>query len=408
MYKVLIVEDEPIVRIGLNNMIHWNDFDMTVVAIAADGQEALAAYFKFRPDVLITDLRMPVMDGITLIKKIRETDKMIRIVILTCLHEFSLVQEALSLGVSSYLLKVTSEPLQIEHVIAKIRNELDIQTKVSMYNGYIDYSLFKEQLMDDFIVYQSLPTNVFSDYVKHLGLRLAEEGLVVAMIRLVNCEKVLKANNDEHGRKFRMAVLKIINTRLDVYNIGEVYMDTLSTYNVIFSVGEMDESHAGELVKRIMSELSAELRKNLGIGVQYGVSSLSSGFIRLPKLRNEAMIDLESHNEQATNHKIVAIEKYISTHYAKNISLQDAAKHVGISTNYLSHLFTQHAGTTFTFFLNNIRVEQAKLLLTQSELTVREIGSNVGFWDATYFIRVFKKVTGFTPDDYRTRMRVCE
>lgn len=408
MYKVLIAEDEPIVRMGLNDMIHWNDFNMSVVANAADGQEALQAYMQHRPDVLLTDLRMPGMDGIALIKKIRETDKLIRIVILTCLHEFSMLQEALSLGVSSYLLKVTAEPAQIEHVMAKVRDELDTQNKASLYSGYIDYSLFKEQIMDDFIFYQSLPVNLFADYVKHMGLRIAEEGLIVAMVRLVKYEKVLKASQDEHGRKLRSAVLKIISARLAGYSMGEVHMDTLSSYLLIFNVGNAEQSRADDLVKRVLTELDTDIQNTLQVGMQYGVSSMRNGYTSLPELRKEAILDLENRSACAVNPKIAAVEKYLSTHYAKDISLQDAARHVGISTNYLSHFFARHAGTTFTLFLNNIRVEQAKRMLEQSELTVREIGGMVGFWDATYFIRVFKKVTGYTPEDYRSRIKACE
>ena len=95
MYRVLIAEDEALVRMGLKTMPDWEKLDMQVVGDAADGREAYAMYQELRPDILITDIRMPGMDGIELIRKIRVSDSRIKIIILSCLDEFRLVQQAM-------------------------------------------------------------------------------------------------------------------------------------------------------------------------------------------------------------------------------------------------------------------------------------------------------------------------
>ena len=96
MYKVLIAEDEILVRLGLANSINWEKLDMILVAQASNGVQAFELFQKERPDIVITDIRMPLMDGMTLIQKIREIDSRCKIVIITCVEEFSYARQAIA------------------------------------------------------------------------------------------------------------------------------------------------------------------------------------------------------------------------------------------------------------------------------------------------------------------------
>ena len=82
--KILIVEDEVLVRCGLRSMVNWEKLRLDVIGDAANGKEALEIYEKEKPDIVMTDIKMPVMDGLELIEKIREQDQSTRIVLLTC------------------------------------------------------------------------------------------------------------------------------------------------------------------------------------------------------------------------------------------------------------------------------------------------------------------------------------
>jgi len=121
MYRVLIVEDEIIVRLGLKNSIKWADFNMEVVGDAANGEEGWNQYNLKQPDIVLTDIKMPVMDGIELISRIRENDQLTRIIILTCYGEFELAQKAIKFGVSNYILKMSMGLEEIEEVLKKYR-----------------------------------------------------------------------------------------------------------------------------------------------------------------------------------------------------------------------------------------------------------------------------------------------
>ena len=125
MYKVIIAEDEVFVRMGYRTVIPWQSLGMEVVADVANGREAYEAYLRTEPDILLTDLRMPVMDGLTLIRRIRETDARTRFLIITCLEEFDKVREALELGVSGYILKLDLDVEELVKKLSVLRLELD-------------------------------------------------------------------------------------------------------------------------------------------------------------------------------------------------------------------------------------------------------------------------------------------
>lgn len=93
--------------------------------------------------------------------------------------------------------------------------------------------------------------------------------------------------------------------------------------------------------------------------------------------------------------------KYIKEHYAEDISLQSVADKVGISGGYLSTLFSQNLNCKFIDYLNQIRIDRACVYLEQNFLKTYEIAYRVGFRDEKYFSRVFKKVKGLSPKEYR-------
>lgn len=112
-YRVMIVDDEAIFRMGLAHLHDWNKENIEVVAQAANGLEALEMVSKVKPHVVITDIMMPIMDGIELVKQLRKNYPSIKIIILSSFSEFELVREVFKYGVDDYLLKpkVTAEEL---------------------------------------------------------------------------------------------------------------------------------------------------------------------------------------------------------------------------------------------------------------------------------------------------------
>ena len=92
MYTVMIVEDELLVRMGLMALIPWDELRLRVVAKAINGQEAWAAYQKFHPDIVMTDIRIPGMNGLELMRAISAQDATCALIVITCVEDFSTLQ----------------------------------------------------------------------------------------------------------------------------------------------------------------------------------------------------------------------------------------------------------------------------------------------------------------------------
>lgn len=248
MWRTLIVEDEQPARASMRKLFKKADIPFEIAGEAADGREALEIIREIRPDVVITDIDMPIMDGVKLLVQAREEGFDCRFVMLTAMSEFEYARQALEYGASGYLLKLS----------------LDV-------NG------------------------------------------------------------------LRQAMLKVVN----------------------------------ELEQR------EKLRK---------VDKWFPG----------------SNQAEPTDHpEMNRIIGYIEEHYAEEITLKGLAEYIRMDASYVSDLFKKKTGSTLTHYIQNRRIQAAKMLLAETDKTVSEIGRQVGFENDNYFIKIFKRWCEATPNEYR-------
>jgi YesN/AraC family two-component response regulator len=122
--NVLIVDDEPIIRIGLKTLVNWQEFGFKHVGEAEDGLEAWELIDSLQVDIVITDLLMPRMDGLELIRLIQNHSRPISVIVLSCMDDFTYVKEAMKHGAKDYILKPTMEPEQLLAILITVREEL--------------------------------------------------------------------------------------------------------------------------------------------------------------------------------------------------------------------------------------------------------------------------------------------
>ena len=128
------------------------------------------------------------------------------------------------------------------------------------------------------------------------------------------------------------------------------------------------------------------------------VVSLKKWFVR--KI-GRAAGKLETKTRSRADSLIDAAKKYIDTHYQNDISLDDISQELDISPYYFSRIFKEEAGVTFVEYLTNVRMDKAKEMLRNPAVSVKDIGAAVGYQDANYFSRIFKRLEGRTPTEYR-------
>ena len=119
MLTVLLVDDEERIRRGIAGAMDWAAVNCVLIDTASDGIEALEIYYRKRPECVITDIRMPRMNGLKLIRRIRELDEDCELIILTGYEEFEIAREAMSWGVKHYILKPFDEE-ELTRVLQKI------------------------------------------------------------------------------------------------------------------------------------------------------------------------------------------------------------------------------------------------------------------------------------------------
>lgn len=129
MYKIIIVDDEPTVREGLKTLIEWEKYGFEIVGLAKDGKSALEQYYQYRPEVIISDIKMTGMNGLELIKHVRKIDSEIQCLILSGYADFEYAKTAIQNNVAGYLLKPIYEEELIDY-LEKVKNELDLQQEM--------------------------------------------------------------------------------------------------------------------------------------------------------------------------------------------------------------------------------------------------------------------------------------
>lgn len=169
MYKVLLVDDEPIILDGISRMIDWSFYRTSLACTARNGIEAYEHIMNAQPDIVITDIRMPGMDGLELVARTHATHPHIKFVLLSGFGEFEYASTAMQYGVKHYILKPTSEA-KIGGPLAELVEELDLDAKrqhfVSQVKQRLDKVMphVKEQVLKEFVTNKMYGHRDWDDY----------------------------------------------------------------------------------------------------------------------------------------------------------------------------------------------------------------------------------------------------
>ena len=175
MMKLMIVDDEAIIRKGIHYYIDWKAHDIEVVAEAANGQEGLKLALQQQPDILVTDIKMPVMDGIEMAQRIREVAPDMRIIILTGYNENEYLHSAIKFGVTDFILKTANPADIVNGVLSCKQRILEERAKKSRASHEIpenNYHIFRRGLMQDILAGQKSDEDIRLDAAR-LDVELA-------------------------------------------------------------------------------------------------------------------------------------------------------------------------------------------------------------------------------------------
>lgn len=465
----MIVEDEPWIAKGLEVALPWEEFGIQLMGSVRNGEEALKIIDGVQPDIIITDIMMPVMDGLELLDKLSETMvSMPKVIIITGYSDFKYVQQALRHGITDYLLKPI-EPSELEKIITILVQKLNIQKKnqfhfqkILVENTIYESLSLEENRKPDFKLPFPIFTVLFSveliQVEKLRSFTYVSDWYVLSY--LSHHIYLFGFQTDAHANSFINFEYSTIQGELpvgisskygtndfdfyDAYKeaernfqhnykefhphnaiqLGPARLNREQEQQWIQLLQDGNKEKVYNMMEQLMQDYSAFEQKwslvfqfYLLLSKYSPQSSLKSvdWLVELKKIRSERdltmvlktmIVPLLESVSAEWHGKISNLSReavnFIEQHYDNPfLSLREVAERLGISAAYLSVIFKNEVGMNYIHFVTRKRVEIAKKALLETKKTINEISSMCGFNDVKYFIKVFKKEVGFTPNKFR-------
>jgi two-component system response regulator YesN len=522
MYKVFLVEDEVVAREGIRDNVDWKSVGFEFCGEAPDGEMALPLIETSHPDVLITDIKMPFMDGLQLCKIIRERMPWVKIIILSGHDEFNYAQSAVKLGVTEYLLKPVCAQ-DLHNALQKVASLLDQERR-----DRESLKRLRDQVNDNLILLREKfllrlvmgaeSSSAAIEQSQQLGLDIIAKCYLVVFIKAELRESAQLFDYDEYEQVERL-VSKLIANNSDVF-LTKKDMEELVLIVKGYSADRLEQEgyFLTELIKQDV-ESKTKCRLMVGIGspkqrlgdihqsfaealarvngidrgplpfgphsgadkaellkldkttlenyLKFGITAdfdaffnayiqpLGEAALRSYLVKNYIFVDivlttakfvsdlggnidqiipeindvetllmniktidqlqeetrkiftsaLTFRDSPARHERAMLVQQakaYIDRHYPNpNLSLNEVAAQVNLSPSHFSTVFSHETGETFKEYMTGIRIDRAKELLRTTDLKSFEVAYQSGYNDPHYFSYIFRKNTGFTPQQFR-------
>lgn len=520
MITILIVDDEPLIRYGVESIINWDLLGAKLIGNAKNGKDGLDKIRQLHPDIVLTDIKMPVMDGIQMIEQAQNEKISTYYIILSNYNDFELVKTAMKLGAVDYLMKLNLDENEIHKVLSETIEKI-IKTQESHRESEQDlkYSFLKEviSLQQNNIKSEDLPIilppslslkqdnyyiilyfkmlvspsedsnsksytqtyfyNMCKEHLEKLGNLYGyspESNILTFYVEtdtMISQQELL-----EHVREIEKRVKKYFNSNINVgisaphKNILHVsdaikesissipknilnseshiffYLPPLSNINIqkkleTFKQKDwlinllMNESidtsviYFAEVKQLILQQL--ELKQayelcyvllqslyKLDINCRkffincnnYEIISIDDFIQRYPsktdlykwitQLEEGVKKYSQDYIPEIYHYKIKKAKQYIFDNKHKRITLNEVAEFLDISPAYLSRIFKKVTRQSFSDYISEVKIQEAKILLLQNNNKIYEVSNHLGYEDPYYFSKVFKKFTHMTPSEY--------
>lgn len=272
MYRLLIVDDEKWIRQGIRETIDWKSMGIGEVREAEDGGEALAEIERREPDVVITDIRMPDLDGLELIRLIKEKYPRIKVLIISGYQDFNYAREAVSLGACAYILKPIDEQSMIENVKTCL-NLIETERRAKEEREHL-----QEQIRESIpIVYHDLIQKLFREGVEDEAELLAwadKWGLKLEAA----CYLIFIVKIHEPGVRECHSTLKVTTNRVNIeirswINRHGSGCSVINEDKLIYGYLALPDVMDREVLVRWFAELMTDIEQNIGAKISIGVST---------------------------------------------------------------------------------------------------------------------------------------
>lgn len=443
MYKLLIVDDEPLVQVGIKSMLDWNALDIEVVGTASNGEAALKIIEDTMPDIVITDIQMPILSGLELdADTLRET--IMRTLPLVdkekktappehAISPAGLIQERFFIRLVNNLFENEAEYLmqKKELSLAFTGNSytagyflIDTPAAAGMNNSQL-LSLYQATLH----MFIQLIAKYIPCYVTPLDVR---HFLIVFPLQTADTHdtdwhrEILRALNgtctmlkNYYNASIRAGIGHPVSNPFDLsgsfFAAKQVSSEATDETPFLFSDEQQHTAIHGNAfnisiwkadIRSAYEEMDAEKLHSIfasdpaGYRCLYQMNSTEQ-IIGWMQTLCEGLCDFfSSEKDNYKNYVVTNVKAYINRNLDQKLSLNEVAAAFDISPAYLSKLFGKYSELGFVNYVNYAKINAAKEMLRESNDKVYEIAAKLGFESAFYFSKVFKKIEGCSPREY--------
>ncbi|MGD2078002.1 MAG: response regulator [Chloroflexota bacterium] len=294
-YKVFLVEDEIVTREGIRDNVDWNAAGFDFCGEAQDGEVALPLIEKTQPDVLITDIKMPFMDGLQLCKIVRTQMPWIKIIVLSGHDEFEFAQEAIKLGVTEYLLKpIRATELQavLQNLGAVLDQEREERANLKELQNQVKdvLALKQERLLLDLVVGGISSSEAIEQYGR-IGLDMIAQNYLVILVKTRFVAKNGQVDPAKHLR------IQEIVTELTDMHPGAFYAQKSMEESLLIMMGD-DPEQLTEDGRFLAGLIKADIEEQIGGQAQFGVGSIQQRLTNIHLSFVDALLDLDNDGRQ--------------------------------------------------------------------------------------------------------------
>ena len=391
MYKTLFVDDERLIREGISNLIDWERITGQELTLADNAKVALKYLEHEKYEIVISDIYMQDMNGIELAKCIKEKWPDVVVILLSAYEDFDYARKAIEAGVFKYLLKPVI-PEELEDAVNEAISQVKINEEAKKR---IDYS---QEVLEDYR--RELKKSLWKDI---LSGNMRNEDEILERFEKMNMSKnispiyvvVYETDDETMLYQNQVAIDKV------VFSCFEGYIDTVFMDNYIVILLKKENAKAvlyafGDLVKEMF-------HFEVHMGEEKVVKDLSTLHMSVESAKYNIQKNRANKKDEPTQIVLAAVEMIRKEIENVDFNINTIANALYLTPAYFSRVFKRKMGMTCKDFIKNYRIDLAKELLQNTDLSIQQISEKTGYATVYYFSQQFKQVTGESPGSFRKK-----
>ncbi|MDR6125269.1 two-component system response regulator YesN [Bacillus sp. SLBN-46] len=267
--RILIVDDEPLVRIGIKSSIDWQSYGITIVGEAGDGEEAIQLMLERNPDLVLLDIKMPKKDGLEVLIEMKERGIHSKVIILSSFDDLETVKKAMKLGADDYFHKPNMNDQEILKVVSKIQEELSVE-QTDKEKNYDHDSKPMEAIIRNLLIGKEKA-------VKQLNFK--GNNILVVLFKVKEYKKILERYRENDAALLQNSILNLLKELLVKDKVVEFLQIEDNLFSLIFSNSDIKSAqNTYTIIYEKVHHINQSLKRFLNIETVYGISKPADKF----------------------------------------------------------------------------------------------------------------------------------